>query len=151
MHQPIQDPESNNSVKFIRMSSGEDLLTEVIDIKEGNKEYFVFVNPMKLLYMMGKRPGSLGISLVQWVFPKICEKQEFTVDRQNITAISDASDKIAGYYWDSLSAVDHLHLISNQSAEQFLVEDGAEENPDELELLNNMLKSMKSNQKRTYH
>lgn len=136
-------PESNNSVKFIRMSSGEDLLTEVIDKRDGDKKYMVFINPMKLMYMMGKKPGALGISLIQWVFPNICEKQEFLIDPQNITTISSASAQISDYYWNSLGLVDKAQVTDGDQ------EDSGE--PGELELLNDVLKNMKINQKRTYH
>ena len=90
-------------VKFIRLSTGEDLISEITEISETGKEpYYMLHNPYKVVYLTSSKPGFYSVSLMQWVFPKICSKQEFNIFKKDIIMISDVNDDLCEYYWDSI-------------------------------------------------
>ena len=131
-------------IKFVRMSSGEDLVSEVSGSKDG---YCTLSNPLKMLYMFGKIPGSLGISLVPWVFNNVCDKQEFNISVRDITIMANTSDKMSQYYLDALKTFDSFQISDNFCPD---TEDPSEVD-DELDMINGALNKIKSNNKRTIH
>lgn len=84
---------------FVRMTSGEDLIADVIWNDDGS---VVFINPMKILYVLGDTPGSLKLSLVQWVFPRICEEQAFIINSNDIVTMAPLSFELMEYYFDTV-------------------------------------------------
>lgn len=88
------------SVKFIRLCTGEDLIAVVMDVDNGEEQYYVISNPMKLLYTTSTNPGYLAVSLMQWVFHRVCEEQNFTIYSQDVLTIGTPTDKMTSYYWD---------------------------------------------------
>lgn len=91
-----------NSVQFIRLVTGEDLVSEVTEVENNNEVYYVLNNPMKVMYMTGSKPGILSISLMQWVFWKITDEQEFHLLPKDILTFANASASMEDYYWSSL-------------------------------------------------
>lgn len=100
MHQSIDDTSPN--VRFVRLNTGEDLVTELIKVQHNEQEYYQFVNPLKVLYLTGKNPGSLMLSFIEWVFPKIVPKQEFQVFPDDIVTIGECSEELIDYYFEAL-------------------------------------------------
>jgi len=100
------DDDNESPLKFIRLSTGEDVLTEVLTVQENSKEHYVLINPLKIVYMVGERPGSLMLSLIEWIFPKICSTQEFILQPKDIITSSDPSDQMADYYYEALYKLD---------------------------------------------
>lgn len=97
------DPANESSIRFIRMNSGEDLVTEILYVKtEESDEYYIFINPLKIVYSLSDKPGFVSISLLQWVLPEICDKQQFTVYPNDITTLSPVSEEMEIYYWETL-------------------------------------------------
>lgn len=97
------DPTNESSIRFIRMNSGEDLVTEMLYVKtEESDEYYIFINPLKIVYSISEKPGFVSISLLQWVLPEICDKQQFTVYPNDITTMSQVTEEMENYYWETL-------------------------------------------------
>ena len=83
-----------NSIQFVRMNTGEDLVTEVTEVNNDDNIYYIFSNPLKIVYVMGNKPGIMSISLMQWVFPSLCRDQDFTVYPQDIILMNHTSDSM---------------------------------------------------------
>lgn len=141
-----------NSVRFIRLVTGEDLVAEVNYFESDKDTYYVLYNPLKIVYMSGSKPGVLSISLMQWVFWRICETQEFTIYPEDVLTVTTASDSMEEYYW---SSVEHFssskEKLSKQTEfeEAMLDEEPPEDSSDMLESIMEMLKN--SDPKRKLH
>ena len=97
-----------NSVKFIRLSTGEDLVSEVLEIDEGDGVfYYQLANPMKVVYMIpSNKPGVFSISLMQWIFNRLCSDQSFTLHPTSIITMGDPTESLIEYYWKSVDSFD---------------------------------------------
>ncbi len=90
---------SSDQIKFIRLVTGEDIVSEVGDISNG-KMYIN--NPLKVVYTPSMNTGFLSISLMQWVFTRISKNQSFDIDLHNILIMTDADDHLIDHYKESL-------------------------------------------------
>tara|TARA_R110000868_G_scaffold395874_1_gene667859 strand:+ start:278 stop:715 length:438 start_codon:yes stop_codon:yes gene_type:complete len=97
------------SVKFIRLSNGEDLISQLVEVrKEEEDSYYILINPLKIVYMTGNKPGILSISLMQWVFHRVCSDQEFTIYPSDVLTMAKPTDSLTEYYQDSLEHFDKV-------------------------------------------
>ena len=90
---------SSDNIKFIRLVTGEDIVSEVTDISNG-KMYIN--NPLKVVYTPSMNTGFLSISLMQWVFTRISKNQSFDMDLHNILIMTNADDHLVEHYKESL-------------------------------------------------
>tara|TARA_R110000868_G_scaffold406710_1_gene687365 strand:+ start:426 stop:869 length:444 start_codon:yes stop_codon:yes gene_type:complete len=91
------------SIKFIRLSNGEDLISQIVEIrKEDEDSYYILINPLKIVYITGSKAGILSISLMQWVFHRVCSEQEFTIYPSDVITIAKPTDSLTEYYQESL-------------------------------------------------
>jgi hypothetical protein len=97
MHQEVQ---GDNPVKFIRLNTGEDLISEMVVIE--NSECMTFINPLKIIYSVSPNKGSLLVTLVQWVFSNICENQEFIINPDDIITVQEPTAEIVDYYFEAI-------------------------------------------------
>ena len=139
-----------NSVKFIRLSTGEDLISETTEVKENDSVmYYILHNPLKVVYYTGKQGTSLSISLIQWVFHRICENQNFVLYTNDIVTLGNPSESMENYYWDT---VDHFSKfqskIEKEPIEDHISEDAEKEAAEFLEELKDMIDM---NKKRILH
>lgn len=143
----------SSSVKFIRLNTGEDLASEVVYYKTDDDEYYVLLNPLKIVYSVSQsRPGYLSLSLLQWVLPEICSKQEFTIYPNDILTMSDASDEMDNYYWESLTKLTYLEQEKSSKKAMEDIDDMFDVEVDDTELsyVKEMLEEIK-NGKRKLH
>jgi hypothetical protein len=143
----------SSSVKFIRLNTGEDLASEVVYYKTDDDEYYVLLNPLKIVYSVSQsRPGYLSLSLLQWVLPEICSKQEFTIYPNDILTMSDASDEMDNYYWESLTKLTYLEQEKSSKKAMEDIDDmfDVEVDDSELSYVKEMLEEIK-NGKRKLH
>lgn len=133
------------SVKFVRLCTGEDLIAVVMEVDNGADQYYVLSNPMKLLYTTSTNPGYLSVSLMQWVFQRVCEEQNFTIYSQDVLTIATPTDKMISYYWDCVE-----HFVSKQQESVQFGDNEAEgfdditEDEEGLELLKEVLDKAKA-------
>ena len=105
------------SVKFIRLVTGEDIISEMTYIETEKDSQYVLSNPMKVLYIPSGKGNMLSITLSQWVYWRICEEQEFTLKDKDVLLVNDCSSSMEEYYW---STIEHLEsyketVISKES------------------------------------
>lgn len=85
-----------NPILFIRMSTGEDIITEVIEI---NGNSITILNPFKIVYRIDKDlEGVMYLELMHWVFPSLVEKQSFTIDTKNILIMHTPNESLIKRY-----------------------------------------------------
>lgn len=156
MNEPNNDEES--PLRFIRLSTGEDVLSEILLVEENSKEHYVLINPLKVVYMVGERPGSLMLSLIEWVFPKICSTQEFIVKPKDVITSCIPSTQMADYYYEALYRLDKTKDVVKLDEEHSNITEGeAESNDigdglveDELDYIKQAIETLTKN-KRTLH
>jgi hypothetical protein len=109
-----------NSVQFVRLITGEDLVSEVTEVTTDDFNYYLLRNPMKIVYMIGRKPGMMSLSLIQWVFWKICDDQEFNLSPKDVLMIANTSSSMEEYYWSSL---EHINEYREEIDKEDVYED----------------------------
>lgn len=122
------EPEAEDSVKFIRLNTGEDLIAEILEVKDDEKSYYVFVNPLKVVYTMSTtNSGILSVGLMQWVLNRICEEQQFNIYPEDVLTMATPTDDLIEYYF---GCVDHFMINKKQLDDQTEFEDEALDDDD---------------------
>lgn len=160
MHQPVSE------IYHIRLNTGEDLISEVIwaETKPGTESHVTLINPMKILCMPSNKPGYVTLSLMQWIFKKITEDQEFNIFSRDILTMSKPNPNLKEYYAET---VDYFNRKEHQTVMDYLEEldkeiqavqtsDDMVENSDLADsdidkLVSEFLTSLTSNNKGTLH
>jgi hypothetical protein len=123
MHQPIS---SSTKLRVVRLNTGEDLVTELAYIEDkGTGNYYIFFNPLKIVYTLGERAGYLSVSLMQWMFPRIVDKQEFVIYPSDVLTIASPSTNMMTYYYASLERLNEVKFEygGEEESEEELDED----------------------------
>lgn len=128
---------SNNTVKFMRLTTGEDIVAEVTDVANGK---VVLSYPLKIIYTPSPNTGYLSISLMQWVFTKISINQTFDIGLENVLLMTDAEKTLVEHYEDSIFNF-FLKLEQQEEDEEPEMDEG-------LEMLNELIDQIKG-KKRT--
>lgn len=129
----------NPIARFIRLKNGEDIISEVVEIHEDDERFYMLINPLKTTYIPAGAEGYLSIAFMPWVFPRICDNQQFTIHYDDVLLISDVSEKMNNYYWDSIDT----YINENKDEKK------VEEEPNYIEEIEEMMQAIKD--KRTMH
>lgn len=136
-----------SSVKFVRMVTGEDIVAEVVSIETDTENYYILNNPMKVVYLSTTKSSSLSISLTQWIFWRICDKQEFTIHPKDILVVNDVSIAMEDYYWSSMehfeSYKEELLNSDTDSSDEVLLTEKLEDNDEIMKSVIEMLRDTK--------
>lgn len=95
----IKSNSKAKNIRFIRLNSGEDIVTEILDISNGK---ITIDNPMKVLYTPSVNNGYLSISLMQWVFTRISKNQRFDMDMTNVLLMTEPEQTLIDHYNESI-------------------------------------------------
>lgn len=119
-------------IQFLRLKTGEDLISEV---QETDKTY-ILMNPCKILYLKSQKTGFLSISLMQWVFSKMCSDQTFEMDKSEVLVKSLPDESFIEHYWNSVE-----HFLHHESKDQIEYENPTDDElqEDKIELIKSML------------
>jgi hypothetical protein len=141
-----------NSVKFVRMVTGEDIISEVTFVETDGEKYYILNNPLKVVYVSNGKSSTLSVSLIQWVFWRICDNQDFTVYPKDILMVHETSESMEEYYWSSLEHFEEYKdsLIKKNEMEEIAIEDDVDYEEDQNDILNNVIEMLKDS-KRTIH
>lgn len=155
MHQDVE-----NNVKFFRLTSGEDIISEVIETQINEKTSYKLVNPMKIVYMIG-RPGYMYISMMEWIFTRVCENQDFELNINEVLITGVPTESIINHYYEyidhfesskedlnkrvkldaPIESHEHMEMLENQQEERDVP----------LEELQELIKNAMESKKRTIH
>jgi hypothetical protein len=137
-----------SSVKFVRLVTGEDVIAEVSYVESSKDSYYILNNPLKVVYIPNPKSGSLSITLMQWIFWKLCEDQEFILFPKDILLVKQASVGIEEYYITSLeNYADSMEKLDKQDSDISYHE---EDEYSDSDLIDSIIDSMKD-LKRTIH
>jgi hypothetical protein len=127
-----------NTVKFVRLSTGEDIIAEVMYFEDDKEKFYVLNNPLKVVYMTGNKPGILSISLMQWVFWRITDTQSFNVYPNDVITVANTTDSMEEYYW---SSVEHFSEYKEKLSKQTQFDDNSFEleNEDTVDVVQTIL------------
>jgi hypothetical protein len=92
------------AVKFIRLTTGEDLVAEVTSYedKNGNIEYKV-TSPLKVLYTQGRVEGTISVVFIQWIFSNLCSNQDFVLKDKDVLTMIEPNLSMIDYYYESVA------------------------------------------------
>ena len=138
----------NPAVKLVRLKTGDDVICEVVTIEMNEEIWYTLVHPLKVSYVPSDH-GYLQIAFLPWVFPKICDVQEFTINDGDVLFMADVSEKMNRYYWENLDT----YIKESREPEQPVIEEEPEEQDlsveDELEIYKKIMEHLGN--KRTFH
>ena len=97
-------------VKFLRLNNGEDVISFAYYVPEDDVSgaHYILNDPMKIVYMTTSKGSGpfMTISLMQWVFSRISNKQEFKIEERDVLFAVEPTDNLVEYYYET---VDHFN------------------------------------------
>jgi hypothetical protein len=97
--QTPQPPQTD--IKFIRLSNGEDIISQVVETIDKNKnQHFLLIRPLKIVYMatpVGTQTR-IALTVIPWVYPSVSTIQEFEIYVNDILTIANPSQTLIKFY-----------------------------------------------------
>jgi len=121
--------ENQSIAKFIRLKTGDDIIAEAFETGDDTGDYITVINPLKAMYVPATSTGYLQIAFMPWVYPRICDQQEFNIKREEVLLYQDVTDNMNEYYWES---VDHYLAAKREKVEEIQEEKIDEETMEEI-------------------
>ena len=116
------DDIENPIAKLVRLQNGDDVISEVVEIEDESGVLYTLFHPLKVVYIPSET-GYLTIAFMPWVYPRICDQQEFVVHSQDILMICDITDKMNEYYWENLDHFSKKTAKEEERTEERLKEE----------------------------
>jgi hypothetical protein len=98
----MEENEIHPLVQFLRLQNGDDVIAEVIETEDDEGILYTLFHPLKVMYIDAEREGYTAIAFSPWVFPSLCDQQEFVIHAEDIMLITNVSEKMNRYYWSSV-------------------------------------------------
>lgn len=90
------------NAKLVRLQNGDDIISEVVEMEDENGVIYALFHPLKVVYVPSESTGYLTVAFMPWVFPRLCEQQEFIIHSHDILFMSDVTPKMNEYYWNNM-------------------------------------------------
>ena len=153
-----------NDIYHVRLNTGEDLISEVFFPESDSDPYLMLVNPMKIICLPSKKQGFVTLSLMQWIFTKITEVQEFPIHNKDVLTISVPNSNLKEYYAETVDffgnktkddALDYLEELEKEieavETSDKIVDEGSDMSPELEKIISEYLSNLSSNNKGTLH
>jgi len=124
---------------FMKLKNGDDIICDMVELEEDGEEHYLVLYPLKVVYIPSDERGLMKIAFMPWIFPRICDKQEFTISKEDVIMLSMVSDDTNDYYWSSIETLEKDSKDNDATNEEL---EALDEIMDELNRLD---------VKRTYH
>lgn len=134
--------------KFIRLQNGDDILAEVVELEDESGILYTLFNPLKVVYLPSETSGYLSVAFTPWVFPRICDQQEFVLHAEDVLLVVDITDSMNSYYWDNLEHFQNRVKVEEDKINEEPVE---EEYQDDYDRLKQVLETLGLDKKKVYH
>lgn len=135
--------------KFFRLQNGDDVIAETIETEDEDGIVYTLFHPLKVVYTPVDTAGSLSVMFMPWVFPKICEEQVFTIHAEDVLLLTDVSERMNIYYWESVDTYTEKSSKSKSTESEHVNEETDISDEEEYELYNKIMEYMGN--KRTFH
>jgi hypothetical protein len=140
--------DEHNHAKFLRLKNGDDLVAECYEYEDDNGTYYTIINPLKAMYVPSGS-GYLQVAFTPWVYPRICDMQEFNILASEVLLVQDVSDYMDEYYWSSLE--NYLNDKREEPTEPEELEGYEERSKEEVNRLKEILEGLGIGDKKVYH
>lgn len=137
------------NVEFFRLVTGEDLVSEY-EISEDKTHYRLY-NPCKVVYLTSAKPGFLSISLMQWIFSKLCVEQTFDLPINQVLIKSVVAEPMIDHYFQSVEYFDKNELQKKIEFDSPITDDSEEYSEEGLELLEKIMEKIGKTDKGKLH
>ena len=137
--------DENPIAKLVRLQNGDDVIAEVIEMEDETGVTYTLFHPLKVVYIPSDTTGYLTVAFMPWVFPRLCEQQEFVIHSQDILFISDVTKKMNTYYWENIDYYAKKVSVEEEEANK------KSEQQDTFERLKEALKEAGLDSKKVYH
>jgi hypothetical protein len=88
-----------SNVKYIRLVTGEDIISEVLEVS--SEPHITLYNPAKMIYSYDGE-NRIRMQLMEWVFSNLVKTNSFALQRRDIILLEDASDSVASTYLEQV-------------------------------------------------
>ena len=144
-----QETDLGNPIKFLRLNTGEDIITEVVFVKnEGS--FYLCINPLKIVYNLGSKPDAMIVAFSPWIFTSICEKQEFAIFPSDVITIADPTTDIVECYKEFVYRIENTKLEMIPVKKQRKQELETDISEEEEEFLRNVLETIDKPKRRLH-
>lgn len=89
-----------SNVKYIRLVTGEDLISEVLEVS--SEPHITLYNPAKMVYTFDG-DSRIKMQLMEWVFSNLVKTNSFVLQRRDVILFEDASDTVANTYLEQVT------------------------------------------------
>ena len=79
---------------FVRLQNGDDVVAEVVETEDENGVLYTLFHPLKVVYVPSERDGYIAIAFSPWVFPRLCDQQEFIIHAEDVLIMADVTEKM---------------------------------------------------------
>lgn len=138
------------NVDFFRLVTGEDIVSEY----EEADGIYILINPCKVVYLTSEKPGYLSISLMQWVFAKLCGEQVFDLPKAQVLLKSTVNETMVDHYYRSVEYFNSKDLSSRIEFDNPIAEEQSDEeiiSDESMNLLEEIMKKIQNGKKGTLH
>lgn len=115
--------------KLVRLQNGDDVVAEVVEIEDENGILYTLYHPLKAVYVPSDTIGYLSVAFIPWVFPRICDQEDFIIHAEDVLFVANVTEKMNEYYHESISS------YMNRTVTEIDADEVEEEQPDESSIL----------------
>jgi hypothetical protein len=137
--------DGNPIAKLVRLQNGDDVIAEVVEMEDESGVIYTLFHPLKVVYIPSETTGYLTVAFMPWVFPRLCDHQEFVIHSQDILFISNVATKMNEYYWENLDYYSKKVSVDEEKVNKQSQQDDA------LERLKEALYEAGLDSKKVYH
>ena len=137
--------DENPIAKLVRLQNGDDVIAEVMEMEDESGVLYTLFHPLKVVYIPSDTTGYLTVAFMPWVFPRLCDQQEFVIHSEDILFIADVASKMNDYYWENMD-----YYSKKVSAEEEEI-NRKSESKDALDRLKEALAEVGLDSKKVYH
>ena len=137
--------DANPIAKLVRLQNGDDVIAELVEMEDETGVIYTLFHPLKVVYIPSDTTGYLTVAFMPWVFPRLCDQQEFIIHSQDILFIADVTTKMNDYYWENMD-----YYSKKVSAEEEEI-NRRSESKDALDKLKEALAEVGLDSKKVYH
>lgn len=141
--------EKEQKVEFFRLVTGEDIVSEY-ELDYNTNSYRLY-NPCKVVYLTSGKPGFLSISLMQWIFSKLCAEQEFLLPINQVLIKSTVTESMVDHYFQSVDYFEKNELKKKIEFDSPISDDSEEYTDEGLELLEKIMEKIGKTDKGKLH
>lgn len=135
-------------VQFLRLSTGEDVISDVLKVITDSNHIFILKDPLKVIYSITTK--GVSVSLMQWIFSRVCDFQEFTLYPNDIITMAIPSNNMNEYYKEMVDHINKYKIKKTKDIED-LEEDQEDISEEGLKLLNEFMEKARGNTRGTLH